>query len=278
MSGFSPAERDHLKSGPFPGRMDPWAEHGHYFQSLHSSMIDNIMAQIQDPLMERGYVVGRETSLQVAAGREPDLFVRRDPQHDSGRMWDYGLAAEEVLAQPGIVVQDRPELEAVHIRDAGSGDLVTVLEIVSPGNKVRDHEMIGYRERRSRVFLERGVQVVEIDATRSVKRLTNNSVTRTTPYHVAIFLPSLRVVEIGFDQPLVRIALPLRADVVPVDLQDAYTVAYQRTTMAWHIQHDNRYTEADLPFPSLLSDDQRRSALAAVNSWQTELERLAHGT
>jgi hypothetical protein len=122
------------------------------------------------------------------------------------------------------------------------------------------------------LFLERGVNVVEIDFTRSVKRLTHNSETASYPYHVAVFLPAeaVRIIGIAFEQPLSRIALPLRGNVIPVELHEAYTQAYKQTNTAWHIQHDKRYTETDLPFPTLLSEDQRRDVFGRVKVWKEE--------
>lgn len=274
--GFSPAEIIHLEQGPFPGRIDPWAEAARYFRSVHSEMISALISVTRAPLLSMGYVVERETSLQIAEGREPDMHVQQERLSEKYPRWNYELAAAEVLAEPGVIVEGEGEFEALHVYDAQTGDLVTVVEIVSPGNKTRDHEMTAYRERRSRLLLERGVNVVEIDPTRSVKRLTYNSETAAFAYHVAIFLPGepVRVIGIAFEQPLSRIALPLRGEVIPVELHDAYAHAYRQSTTAWRIQHEGRYTEDDLPFPSSLTDAQRRSALEAVAHWQRELDRL----
>lgn len=273
---FSTAEIAYLEQGPFPGRIDPWAEAARYFRSLHSEMISALLAIMREPLLNMGYVAGRETSVQIAEGREPDIHIRRDLPSEPTARWNYALAAAEVLAEPGVAVEDAAEFEALHIRMLHTGDLVTVLEIVSPGNKTRDHEITAYRERRARLFLEHGINVVELDPTRSVKRLTNNSETAAFPYHVAVFLPgeSVRIIGIPFASALGRFAVPLRGSVIPVELQDAYTRAYQQTTTAWHIQHEGRYTEDDLPFPSSLTDDQRRESLQAVERWQQELARL----
>jgi hypothetical protein len=38
---------------------------------------------------------------------------------------------------------------------------------------------------------------------------------------------------------------------------------------------EGHYTEANLPFPSLLTEQQRRDALRAVEVWQEELMRLS---
>jgi hypothetical protein len=84
----------------------------------------------------------------------------------------------------------------------------------------------------------------------------------------------VRIVGIAFEAPLSRIALPLRGEMIPVELHNAYRHAYRQTTTAWHIHHEGRYTEDDLPFPSHLTDAQRRDALASVARWQQELAQL----
>ncbi len=273
-NSFSPRQQRLYRSGAFPGRIDPWVEAARYIRPIHAGMIGAMLDMLQTPLMQRGYVAGRETSLQIASGREPDVYIRRDDRpKPRAPGWDYEVAAAEILAEAGTQVATDDDLNALHIREAQTGDLVTVVEIVSPGNKTRDHEISAYRERRSRLLLERGVNVVEMDPTRSVKRLTANRVTEEAAYHVAIFLPgdAVRVVTIAFEQPLSRIALPLREDVIPLETQLAYERAYQQTLSAWHIQHEDGYTAAGLPFPSTLSDAQREAALAAVAAWQAKL-------
>jgi hypothetical protein len=275
--GFSADEQRLYQAGPFAGQIDPFAEAARYFHPLHEEMMSTILRQIQVPLMSKGYVAGRETSLQIAEGREPDIYVRRaDLPGQQGLRWDYETAAAEVLADVGVQVETDDALSAIHIREATSGTLVTVMELVSPGNKIRDHEMLAYRERRSRLLVEQGVNVVEVDATRSIKRLTTNPVTKDAAYHVAIYLPgaSVRVVEATVGEALKRIAIPLRADVVALELQDAYTQAYAQTVTAWHIQHEGGYSESNLPFPTTLSDEQRHRIMERVTAWQSELKRL----
>jgi hypothetical protein len=220
-----------------------------------------------------GYVAGTETSLQIAEGREPDIFVLRGELPPRRPHLDYELAAQEMLAEPGEPVQDFSDLDALHIRDAKTGDLVTVVELVSPGNKLSQHDIFAYQERRSRLFLEKGVNVVEVDATRSNKRLVNHVRTQQAPYHIAIFLPGdgLRIVSIPLENPLSRIALPLRGEVTAMELHTAYENAYRQLTTAWHIQHKNGYAESTLPFSSLLTDTQRQSALAAVKMWRENI-------
>jgi hypothetical protein len=62
--------------GPFPYHIDPWAERGIYFDQLHAHMITYLLDQMVDVLEERGYVIGRERSVQI-----PDIFIETERHH-----------------------------------------------------------------------------------------------------------------------------------------------------------------------------------------------------
>jgi hypothetical protein len=236
-----------LERGPFPGRMDLWAEHEHFFHGLHEQFIGVLMADLRKPLLERGYVIGRETSLQI-----------------------------ESLAEPGVLLDDLPKMTAVIIREAQSHQLVTVIEMISPSNKAHDYYIKSYMERREEIFLKQGVNVIEIDLTRSYKRLIDHPIMTTSPYHVAILIPGhgLRVVPMTLQESFKRIAMPLREDIIPIDLHRLYERTYQEMGLAALIEIEDRYSIDHLPFPSLLTDQQRDEALDAVLVWQDELGRV----
>ncbi len=275
MNGLPLSQAALYETGPFPGRIDPWAEDAHYFHAIHGRMISGLVSQLHSTLRKMGYVVGTETSLQILEGREPDFYVRRITPKSPVPALDYELAAVEMLVEPGEKVADLPELDALTIRDIRTGDLVTVVEIVSPGNKTNAQAVFAYQERRTRLYLENGINVVELDITRSIKRLTQNSLTALYPYHIAIYLPgdALRIVGVEFEHPLKPIALPLRGEVTAMLLHDVYAQAYQQLTTAWHIQHETQYHEDKLPYASLMSDDQRQILVQAVKAWQENLNR-----
>jgi hypothetical protein len=271
---FSEAYVQLLTRGPFPGRIDPWAEAGRYFQQIHSGIINHLLIQIQNPLIEMGYLVGKETSLQIAENREPDVYIRHSQPYSKERSeWDYTSAAAAVMAEPGLQAE-MPELEALYIKSMDSGDLITIIEIVSPSNKTTQL-VEGYRVRRNDL-LDKGVNVVEVDATRSQTRLFRHELTTDSSYHIAIHLPmSLpRVIPIAFHEAFKRFAIPLTNQVFPAEAQAAYDEAYRNVAIAGHIRHEGHYTETDLPFPSLLTAQQRAEALAAVEQWMNELEHL----
>jgi hypothetical protein len=278
MAKLNKAYVDLFQQGPFPGLIDLWAETGRYFKQIHGNLITNLLEQVQVPLLERGYVASREVSLQILERREPDIAIRHDDPPALAPQWDYRSAAREALADPGIAISladPDPDLDAIHVRAQDEGILIAVIEIVSPSNKVDFTEIDLYRERRVRL-LRQGVNVIEMDATRSVKRLVGDPVANSWAYHTAIFLPGDEAWLIGSDygQALKRVALPLRDDVVPVEPQAAYDLAYQQAAVGGQILNEDSYTEPDLPLPSLLTPAQRTQALEQVAAWKAQLNAL----
>jgi hypothetical protein len=262
------------KRGPFPDQIDPWVEDAHYFQQLHNEMISHFARQLERRLSPMGYELGREASLQIAEGREPDIYIQRAmgwPTRQSAL--NYALAAEEVESEAAVQLDNEVRLNALHIRRNGA--LVTVIEVISPGNKDQREVIDDYRSRRERL-LERGVHIVEFDLTRSVKRLIRDNIAGEYAYHAAVFIAGESPYFIGMDygQRLKRIAIPLRGEVVAVNLHDAYRDAYALYSLAGQMLDSGHYAAKHLPFPSLLSDPQREEALAAVAAWGDELNAL----
>lgn len=237
MPDVSQAYIDHLKQGPFPQHLDPWVEIGRYFQQLHSEIISHLLGQIVTPLLRMGYYVGREASLQI--------------------------------------VESSIELDALYIREVAGGQVVTIVEVVSPRNK-NELPLIERYQTRRLAYLAQHIHIMEIDLTRSVKRLVNDPLADGYPYHVAVHLhdQAPRLIGMAFGEPLKRCAIPLQGDVVPVELETAYRHAYQHPILALHIHNEIGYSMDDLPFPSLLTYEQKQGLGAAVAAWQIELERL----
>lgn len=274
---FSTKYIAHLSAGPFPNRIDPWVEDDHYFSQLHSGIIAGLLAQLWQPLLMQGYHVSKEASLQISEMRKPDIAIRQRIVQPETTPLDYAAAAAAILAEPGENVEwNEPEFQALHIKESGTNQLVTVVEIISPRNKTHWADMTRYRDARENLFLKNGVYVVEIDLTRSIKRLFDHPLTRLCAYHAAILMPdkSARVIKLQYDEPLKRCALPLKQEVIGVELQEAYTHAYQEATLAPQMLDDGHYALEMLPFPSLLTEQQQHAAQIAVSDWHSALQRL----
>jgi hypothetical protein len=185
---YSQAYNQLFKQGPFPGRIDPWAEAGRYFPQIHAGMIGHLLDQVQDDLFDMGYVAGRENSLQIAERREPDIYIERHENVPtvSVSTWDYAAAAAEALAEPGVaIIWEVPELDALYIREL-DGATGAVAEIISPGNKTARRRS-EYQERRERL-LNQGVNVVEIDLTRG-QGLLEDKLVYPYAYNAVVYLP-----------------------------------------------------------------------------------------
>jgi len=257
--------------------MDVWAEHRRFFHGLHEQMIGVIIRAIKNDLYQLGYFLGREMSLQIADGRIPDVFIKRSPSNTSFHQSSFPLIASELLAEPGIMLttHDFPEMTAIKIKERQSGDLIAVIEVISPGNKLQDHHIADYIKKRQETFLNQGVNVVEIDLTRSYKRLVEHPIATESPYHAAAFIPEhgVWIVPMALREPFKRIALPLRNNALPLDLQDVYSTAYQELGLAIVLWNEGIYTLDHLPFASLLTQAERDEALAAVQTWQDALKQ-----
>jgi hypothetical protein len=266
-----------LQAGPFAGVADPWAEDGHYFHQIHAGMIGDIMARLQAPLLARGYYASREASLQISERVQPDIGVLLRTPNKSLPHLDYDTVATQLLVSPGITLEDSDApLDALYIYQRGTSELVTILEVVSPSNKATRSEILLYRQRSELFIYGRSVNVVEIDATRSIMHLVSDRVAGRYPYHIAVHLPegTARLLGTNWDHPLERFALPLRGDGIVVDVQSAYDSGYRAASIGTQILDRNDYSADTLPFPSTLTDAQRDEALMRVESWKSQLEQL----
>ena len=263
-----------VTEGPLPGRMDFWLEGEHYFHGLHEQMIGIIAASLRKPLFDLGYTIGRETSLQLTRRLIPDAYIRTRDERGKALLLNYPTAAADLMAEAGILQDETPDLTSIAIYQRDPLQLVTLIEVVSPGNKANDDDITKYMTRREELIFTQGVNIVEIDITRSYKRLTRQ-LTDQSPYHVAVYIPGhgLRVVPMALKDPFKRIAIPLTQSVLPLDLSAIYQQAYQEIGLADLMFTEGFYTPHHLPFASLLTQDERDEALVAVQTWQDALQQ-----
>ncbi|MBL8134748.1 MAG: DUF4058 family protein [Anaerolineae bacterium] len=283
MSGAHLDYAEILRRGPFPGCVDPWAEAGRYFHQLHGGIISEMLTRLNDRLIETPYSAGREISLQIVENKKPDLFVVSDhePEVEPPSLpWDFRQAAEAVAALPMVdLISEEDALDAVYIYHEPTGEVVTVIEVVSPRNKADLADIEAYRVVRRR-WMRNRVHIVEIDLTRSIKRLVDDPQIDAVCYHVAfhLFDQPARVSTIDCLEAIGRIAVPLRGEVIALDLGDAVSGAYRSAVLARHILRETDYAPDALPFPSLVTSEQRADLSARIASWRSELSRLREGS
>ena len=240
---------------PFPG-MNPFFEQR--WQDAHTMLI----AYMRDALQERlpgDLVAGAEEEL-VAIGADadaakfrPDVSVKK-PWEETGAG---GVAVAAPVRSPAATLPTRffvdDEVERwIEIHDE-TGQLVTVVELLSPSNKLDESARERYRNKR-RTLISAGVNVVEIDLVRRGGSVFPNEGSeymqnQGAPYGVCVFRdtrPKEReFYGIGLRDRLPVISIPLRPTdaVVPLELQPLIDQCHERGRY-----HRLRYrTEPDPP-------------------------------
>lgn len=154
---------------PFPG-MDPYLEYPTLWHEVHTGLIVALQLYLA-PLVRPRYRVAVEqrTYLALLAPddlvRMPDLSIVREKPASV-----YAPTASSTLsfAAPMVVQVPVPEERReryLKVRDVVSGDVITVVELLSPSNK---HSGVGrreYEEKRLRVLGSR-THLVEVDLLR----------------------------------------------------------------------------------------------------------------
>src|SRR5205807_8173439 len=148
---------------PFPG-MDPYLEHPILWEGFHARLIPIIANQIQ-PRLEPRYVTSIEERVFVEGPQrgKPEVWIEKVVDQNEGNI------ALDPEADVGIILQiDDLEVHQgrVEVLDLYEDmKLVTVIEAVSPTNKVAGPGRKSYQQKQ-RELLERDCHFVEIDLLR----------------------------------------------------------------------------------------------------------------
>lgn len=203
---------------PFPG-MDPWLEDPGLFPDLHDQMIACLRESLQPALPERYFAAIQD---RIVVEETESRFVPDVAVLDRGGARKAGPRHEE--ERPAAVVIEDASLEVrepfIEIRDLRSGrKVVTIIEILSPGNK-RPAADAGrqYRAKQEEI-LRSDVSLVEIDLLRGGEHIVAVNARRLEPHRPFSYLVVVRravrprareVYPIPLRSPLPRVRVPLR--------------------------------------------------------------------
>ena len=152
---------------PFPG-MDPYLEH----PSLWPDVPNNLIAAIRDDLASRlapRYYVGLERRAYLL---KPDdiVFIGRPdigfiPHQAPEKLSSLPLADVEFL-EVDVPMNDEVGENYLEIHEIESEQLVTIIELLSPANKLHKLGREEYETKRDQIFQSR-TNLVEIDLLRA---------------------------------------------------------------------------------------------------------------
>lgn len=240
--------------------MDPYLESPVIWPDVHHELISGIRAAL-NPVLRPRYVARVELRVYISddddPGREvlvPDVRAKR--KAGGPTCSTAGVAIAEPLIVPTLMDEEVEEafLKIIHVE---SDDLVTLIEVLSPSNKIR-----GSRGRKS--FMEKRHEImntdvnwVEIDLLRAGVPSVTDPPLRASDYRILIsrgdHRTKTRYWPVGVRQPLPIIGIPLRGKDrdVPLNLGAVLTEAYDRA--AYDASVDYRKP----PEPPLAGDDEK---------------------
>lgn len=213
---------------PFPG-MDPYLEQ--YWGDVHTSFLvytrNQLNAQLPEDLQARV-----EEGVRLATEEEvfrtlfPDVQVREEPGQASSQA---SPTPDVAVAEPYLLpLEDEPSTERfVEIVESNGGRVVTIIELLSPANKIGLDGTAAYF-RRQQAYLKAGVSLVEIDLVRQGEFVLAAPEERIpssirTPYMICIRRATksgrAELYPVSLRSPLPNIPIPLRRGEPDVILQ-----------------------------------------------------------
>lgn len=211
---------------PFPG-MNPFLEAAAYWSGIHHRLIVAIANELAAKLNPK-YFVAIEVRIYETAGEGstlvgiPDNLVVKDDEAASLSQ-DSSLAVAAPPAQPITITVPIPETIKqgyLEVKDIGSGEVVTSLEILSPINKKAGEGRDKYEAKRLKIFGS-STHLVEIDLLRQGRALAtlNNGV--KNDYRVLVSRgdtrPNADLYAFNLRETIPRFPLPLQTgDAEPI--------------------------------------------------------------
>jgi hypothetical protein len=237
--------------------MDPYLEHPALWPDVHNRILAALADALAPDVAPRYYVaLERRTYVLkpddlVFIGR-PDVAVvqRREEAASRAPVASVGAAVLEV----DVPMADEVEEAFLEVRDVATGRCVTVLELLSPVNKLTGRGRETYLEKRTEVLRTR-TSLVEVDLLRAGEPMPVVGPPVASHYRILVSRGSRRprsqLYAFGLRQPIPTFVLPLlKGDAEPsVDLGAVVHALYDRA------RFDLRLDYTQPPGPPLAEGD-----------------------
>jgi hypothetical protein len=198
---------------PFPG-MDPYLEHPALWPDVHNRLIAAV-ADVLTPLVAPKYYVGLERRMYllkpddlVLIGR-PDLAVVERQSPSPLRM---PAAAGVAVLEVEVPLNDEVGETYLEVHEVETGRLVTLLELLSPVNKLHHQGRAEYEEKRAHVFRTR-TNLVEVDLLRAGEPMPVVGRQVSGDYRILVSRgrerPRAQLYAFNLRQPIPSFSLPL---------------------------------------------------------------------
>lgn len=245
---------------PFPG-MDPWLEHPGLWPDVHERLIIAIADYLGPILRPRYYVaVGIHSYIitrpvELSHPRYPDVMIVDTPHA-------VAPSPQVTSAQPVVVTVPVPEPveeSYLEVRETASGQVITVIEVLSPTNKRPGEGRETYEVKRLEILRSR-THLVEIDLLRDWPPMPFWGNGQGSHYRILVRRGERRtyadLYAFTIRDPMPRFPVPLQEnDVEPVvDLKPLLDELYDRAS------YDLRVDYSRPPTPPLSDADAQWTA------------------
>ncbi len=244
---------------PFPG-MDPYLEHPSLWPDIHNSLITAIRDELSPQVAPRYYVgVERRAYLFkpddiVFVGRPDVSIVRLQRQPAMAEMAALAVAEPLAVYAVDVPMADEVSENFLEIREVKTGRLITLMELLSPVNKLSDEGREQYVRKREDVLRTR-TSLVEIDLLRAGRPMAVVGPDVESDYRILVSpgwrRPHARMHAFGLRQPIPEISIPLQKgeEEPTLALNDVLHSLYNRA------RFDLRLDYAEAPVPPLTDED-----------------------
>lgn len=245
---------------PFPG-MDPYLEHPTLWADVH----DRLLATIADelvPLVAPTYYVAlqRHAYLLLTGGErtylgKPDVAVGM-PKLPVGAWSPVPVASGAGVLEVEVPMEEEVDENYLEVREVKTGKLITVIELLSPVNKIHPEGRAEYIEKRNQILRTR-TNLVEIDLLRSGQPMMVFGAESTTDYRILVSpgwrRPRAQLYAFTVREPIPAFPLPL----LPKDEQPLVQLNTILHNLYQRARFDLRLDYTVLPTPPLAPDDAR---------------------
>jgi len=239
---------------PFPG-MDPYLEHPALWPDVHNSLIAAIRDALS-PAVAPDYYVALERRAYLLRPDDIVFVGRPDVSVITHRLPSLPKTAPEFtgVMEVEVPMNDKVEESFLEIHEVRTGALVTLMELLSPVNKVHPEGRAQYEQKREQVLHTR-TNLVEIDLLRVGEPMAVYGRGARSDYRILISRstqrPRAQLYAFSVRQPIPSFPLPL----LPQDeepMVELNTIVHDLYTRA---RFDLRLDYTQPPAPPLSDDD-----------------------
>ncbi|WP_413172855.1 DUF4058 family protein [Anabaena azotica] len=223
---------------PFPG-MNPYLEHPELWPEVHSRLIIAIADAIFPHLRPKYRVAVEKRVYQMTDGNSvligiPDVTIARSSKPTNPESSHIAVASPPVEpVTVNIPIPEEIRESYLEVREVATGEVVTVIELLSPKNKRPGEGRNAYQNKRQQI-LGSSTHLVEIDLLRGGESMPILDDKIKSDYRILVSRSQLRpraeLYPFNLQEPIPAFLLPLKkGDIEPlVDLQNVIQDLFDR--------------------------------------------------